>query len=73
MTSKDNNLIFDRSKIFNDWVPKKVVQEFFGYGNTKMSTFATEYNIRVSKVGKRLFYNYTDIMNLISNSIVGSE
>lgn len=67
MDSKQNNtanLAF--SQTIGDWIPRKVVQEFFNYGNTKMSTFATDYNIRISKVGKRIFYKYSDIIDLIN-------
>jgi hypothetical protein len=50
-----------------DWVPKRVVQEFFNYGNTKMSTFANDYNVEMSKVGRRIFYKYSDIIRLIND------
>ena len=70
MESNNNNKsILKESKMFDQWVPKKTVQEFFDYGNTKMSTFALDYNIRTSKVGKRIFYNYSDIMRLINENI----
>ncbi|WP_298898222.1 hypothetical protein [uncultured Psychroserpens sp.] len=68
MDLKDNitaNLV--SSQIMGDWVPRKVVQNFFNYGNTKMSTFATDYDIRVSKVGKRIFYKYSDIIRLMDD------
>jgi hypothetical protein len=53
-----------------DWVPRKIVQEFFGYGNTKMASFAEDFNIGVSKVGKRVFYRYSDIIRLLDNGEV---
>ncbi len=59
----------ETSKLIDDWVPKKEVQEFFNYGNTKMSTFASDYDIRTAKVGKRIFYKYSDIVRLIEDSI----
>ncbi len=59
----------ETSKLIDDWVPKKEVQEFFNYGNTKMSTFATDYNIRTAKVGKRIFYKYSDILRLFKDNI----
>jgi hypothetical protein len=52
-----------------DWVPKRVVQEFFNYGNTKMSTFANDYNVEMSKVGRRIFYKYSDIIRLINDGL----
>lgn len=54
---------------FGDWVPRKVVKDFFGYGNTKMASFATDYNISISKVGKRIFYKYSDVLRLIDEGI----
>lgn len=56
-----------KSVIFDDWIPRKVVQEFFNYGDTKMSTFATDYNVRVSKVGNRIFYKYSDIIRVMND------
>lgn len=56
-----------KTVIFDDWIPRKLVQEFFNYGNTKMSTFATDYNVRVSKVGRRIFYKYSDIIRVVND------
>lgn len=58
-----------KSITFGDWIPKKVVQDFFNYGDTKMSTFSADYNIRTSKVGKRIFYKHKDIVRLIDENI----
>ena len=68
-SNKTNKSISSQSETFNDWIPKKAVQEFFNYGNTKMSTFATDFNIRTAKVGKRIFYKYSDIIRLMEESI----
>lgn len=35
-----------------------------------MSTFSADYNIKTSKVGKRFFYSYSDIIKLIEESIL---
>jgi len=59
-----------RSKLFDDWIPKKQVQEFFNYGPTKMSTFASDHNVRMAKVGRRIFFKYSDIVRLINESIL---
>ncbi|WP_299273431.1 hypothetical protein [uncultured Psychroserpens sp.] len=70
MERKDNNTAVMKShKTIGGWIPRKVVQEFFNYGNTKMSTFAADYNIRVSKVGKRIFYKYSDILRLMNDGL----
>jgi len=67
---KNNKTILHKSENFGDWIPKKAVQQFFNYGNTKMSTFATDFNIKTSKVGKRIFYKYSDIVKLIDENII---
>lgn len=68
---KNENLVY--SQIIGDWVPRKMVQEFFNYGNTKMSTFATDYNVRISKVGKRIFYKYSDIIRLMNDGLCEND
>ena len=54
---------------FGDWVPKSKVQNFFKYGNTTMTAFAKNNNIRKTKVGNRVFYNYEDIVALLESNI----
>lgn len=56
------------TKHFGNWVSKKEVQDFFNYGNTTMTTFAEDYNIRKTKVGNRVFFNYEDIVALLENN-----
>jgi len=74
MKTKDNTLPeFQCSQITDNWLPKKAVQEFFNYGNTKMSTFGKDNNVRTSKVGKRIFYNHDDIIRLINDSIITDD
>ncbi|WP_091422948.1 hypothetical protein [Formosa sp. Hel1_31_208] len=74
MDSKNNNTAtLTASQIMGDWVPRKVVQDFFNYGNTKMSTFATDYNVRISKVGKRIFYKYSDIIRLMNDGLCEND
>jgi EAL domain-containing protein (putative c-di-GMP-specific phosphodiesterase class I) len=67
-TNETNTL--KKSTTFGDWIPKKVVQDFFNYGDTKMSTFSQDYNISTSKVGKRIFYKYSDIVKLIDENTI---
>lgn len=67
METNDNNDL-KKSMVFGKWIPKRVVQDFFNYGNTKMSTFAVDHNVRTSKVGKRIFYSYDDILNILESN-----
>lgn len=41
----------------------------FKYGNTTMTAFAENNNIRKTKVGNRVFYNYEDIVALLDGNI----
>jgi EAL domain-containing protein (putative c-di-GMP-specific phosphodiesterase class I) len=72
MDTNETNIL-KKSIAFGDWIPKKVVQDFFNYGNTKMSTFSSDYNISTSKIGKRIFYKYSDILRLIEESILDNQ
>ena len=54
---------------FGNWVHKSEVQNFFNYGNTTMTAFAENNNIRKTKVGNRVFYNYEDIVALLYGNI----
>jgi len=67
-TNQANTL--KNSITFGDWIPKKVVQDFFNYGDTKMSTFAADFNVTISKVGKRIFYKHSDIIKLIEENTI---
>ena len=53
---------------FGGWIPRKKVQEFFGYGPTKMSAFAKQHGVKMTKVGKRIFYWEPDIKELLNNN-----
>jgi|AntAceMinimDraft_6_1070360.scaffolds.fasta_scaffold16213_2 hypothetical protein len=52
-------------KIIGEWISRKDVQELFNYGNTKMSSFASDYGIRQTRLGNRVFYNHKDIIELM--------
>ena len=69
-SNNEKQLKFKELSILGDWVPRKIVKEFFGYGNTKMATFAEDFNIGMSKVGKRIFYRYSDLVRLIDEGEV---
>ena len=52
-----------------NFFPRKEVKDFFNYGNTKMSSFSRDFNVRTAKVGKRVFYRYEDIVKLFESNI----
>lgn len=57
------------SALVQNWIPRKEVKDFFNYGNTKMSSFSKDFNVRTAKVGKRVFYRYEDIVKLFEPNI----
>tara|TARA_B100000768_G_C11102393_1_gene299679 strand:- start:409 stop:621 length:213 start_codon:yes stop_codon:yes gene_type:complete len=57
------------SVLVQNWIPRKEVKDFFYYGNTKMSSFSKDFNVRTAKVGKRVFYLYEDIVRLFESNI----
>ncbi|GAB4161428.1 MAG: hypothetical protein Tsb0033_18830 [Winogradskyella sp.] len=61
---------FKELEIMGDWVPRSVVKKFFNYGNTKMARFATDHNVTVSKVGKRIFYKYSELLRLFEENVM---
>ena len=55
----------NNNDVLNNWIPRKEVQAFFGYGPTKMSSFARDFNVKTTRVGKRVFYWRPDIERLL--------
>ena len=51
--------------VFERWIPRERVKEFFGYGQTRMSTFSKDFNVRSKKIGNRLFYLAEDLEKLL--------
>lgn len=62
-TNKNSKSVFER------WVPRNRVKEFFGYGQTKMSSFAKDFNVRSKKIGNRLFFYADDIEKLLESDM----
>ena len=58
-----------KETVFERWIPRERVKEFFGYGQTKMSSFSKDHNVRSIKVGNRLFYFADDIEKLLESDL----
>ena len=62
------------NKIFERWIPREQVRAFFGYGQTKMCSFSSDYNVRSKKVGNKLMLPFiiTSIARINYNNINGT-
>lgn len=62
----DSNLkILSENRLFDTWLPKKVVMRFFDYGETQIRQLEKEHLLEVSKIKARKFYSVQSILNLI--------
>lgn len=58
--------------VFDRWIPREQVKKFFGYGQTKMSSFSRDNNVRSRKVGNKQFFFAEDIERLLESDL-GNE
>lgn len=66
MKLKDSNVkILSENRLYDTWLPKKVVMRFFDYGETQMRQLEIEHHLEVSKIKARKFYSVQSILNLI--------
>ncbi len=56
---------FSENRLYDTWLPKKVVMRFFDYGETQMRQLEKEHHLEVSKIKARKFYSVQSILNLI--------
>jgi len=54
--------------IIGDWIAKKIVMTFLGYGNTQMRTLELNKALKVTKVGNRKFYSYDSLIELLNKN-----
>lgn len=67
------NINSDSNELRKKWMPRQEVQEFFGYGNTQMSTFHKDNDVEMAKVGRKVFYSTQGILNLLDRSKAGPK
>lgn len=51
-------------EIKSKWIPRQEVKDFFEYGQTTMASFSRNYNVRIKRIGVKVFYYREDIENL---------
>lgn len=49
-----------------DWLPRHEVMQYLGFGSTQMTAIAKMYGLKTVKVGKRIFYNVHQIVELFN-------
>jgi len=54
--------------IMGDWIAKKIVMTFLGYGNTQMRTLERNKALNMTKVGNRKFYSYNSLIQLLNKN-----
>lgn len=57
----------NKIKLKTEWISKKELQDFLGYGNTKMWSLSKDYGIGVTRVGKKMFYNLHDVNKIFDS------
>jgi hypothetical protein len=55
--------------LLNKWYSRQQVQDFLGFGNTKMCQLHKDFDIRTVKIGRKVFYSIEDLENLFKKSI----
>ena len=58
-----------KQDLLSKWYSKQQVQDFLGFGNTKMSQLSKDFGIRTVKVGRKIFYSVEDLENIFKNSV----
>ena len=58
-----------KQDLLNKWYSRQQVQDFLGFGNTKMCQLSKDFGIRTVKVGRKIFYSVEDLENIFKNSV----
>lgn len=64
---ENKNLSLEQHSL-GGWLPRSIVKQFFNYGETKMCAFARQNQIRITRIGNRLFYNLKDILKILEDN-----
>lgn len=50
-----------------EWISRAEVMSYLGFGATQMNAIEKKYNLQKSKIGKRIFYNTKQLLNIINS------
>ena len=59
-------LAFPCPEFRREWIPRHEVMQYLGFGATQMNTIGKKYSLRKSTIGKRIFYNVQQIIDLLN-------
>ena len=59
--------------VTKDWIPRSLVEEFFDYGDTQMTSFEKTHGLVVSKVGRRKFFHRASIEKLLEQNVIAKS
>ncbi len=60
-----SELVNNQNPMLQKWLPRKLVMDFFEYGDTQMTSMQKQYNLVTQKIGKRIFYRTDSVLNLL--------
>ncbi len=58
----------DCPEIRKDWIPRKEVMRYLGYGDTQISYITKKYNITTSEFNKRKFYSTASLLQILEKN-----
>jgi hypothetical protein len=60
-------LVFPCPEFRRDWLPRHEVMQYLGFGSTQMNTIAKIYKFKKCIIGKRVFYNTKQLIEILYN------
>jgi hypothetical protein len=59
-------LAFPCPELRREWLPRHEVMQYLGFGATQMNAIAKRYNLQRSVIGKRVFYNTKQLIDVLN-------
>lgn len=61
-------LVFPCPEFRRDWLPRYEVMQYLGFGATQMNVIAKRYKLQKSVIGKRIFYNTRQLIEILNQA-----
>lgn len=61
-------LVFPCAEFRRDWMPRYEVMQYLGFGATQMNVIAKRYKLQKSVIGKRIFYNTRQLIEILNQA-----
>jgi hypothetical protein len=59
-------ILFPCPEFRKDWLPRHEVMQYLGFAATQMNAIARKYNLQKSIIGKRVFYNTKQLIEILN-------